>query len=88
MFITERPEFYQALKIPLGGGDSGLLGTSVGSGFLGTFSSGTAFLMTVGTLKILVHFNERKTSHKKSQVFHISKVLKKWIQVLIMLNKD
>lgn len=81
MFITERTEFYQALKVPLGGGDSGLLGTSVGSGFLGiaigTFSSGTAFLMTVGTLKILVHFNERKTSHKKSQVFHISKVLKK-----------
>lgn len=60
MFISERPQFYQALKVPLDGGGSGLLGTGVGSGFLGiaigTFSSGTGFLMAAGTLKILVQF--------------------------------
>lgn len=75
IFISERPQFYQDLKVPLDGGDSGLLGTGVGSGFLGiaigTFSSGTGFLMAAGTLKILVQFNERKTCHAKYQVFHI-----------------
>lgn len=80
MFISERPQFYQALKVPLDGGDSGLLGTGVGSVFLGTaigtFSSGTTFLMAAGTLKILVQFSGRKTCHEKSQVIYISKVLK------------
>lgn len=80
MFISEGPQFYQALKVPLDGGDSGLLGTGVGSGFLGTaigtFSSGTTFLMVAGTLKILVQFSERKTCNEKSQIFYISKVLK------------
>lgn len=80
MFISERSQFYQGLKVPLDGGDSDLLGTGVGSGFfgiaIGTFSSGTAFLMAAGTLKILVQFNERKTCHEKSQIFHIIKALK------------
>lgn len=69
IFISERPQFYQALKVPLDGGDSGLIGTGVGSGFLGiaigTFSSGTAFLMAAGTLKILVQFNKRKSRNLK-----------------------
>lgn len=60
MVTIKRPQFYLAIKVPLDGGGSGLLGTGIDSGFLGTaigtFSSVTVFLMTVGTLKILVHF--------------------------------